>query len=275
MLIFLNLNAIYLWCKTTEPAGTIYRYFAVGCINKKGNLLIFPITLLTKEMSKKTLLVAATWAEANSLDTIKEMQVIPGGYLFDETEISILVTGVGSVATAWALTKWISSNSKPDLAINIGIAGSYRHDLEIGEVVMPVADCFADAGIDTGKGFLTLAEAGMEDPDCFPFRKGKIVAENRFVAKAAEIVKPVNAITVNTSTGSPENISKLVKKFKPDIETMEGATFFYICSRENIPFLALRSISNRVEPRNKDNWNISLALNRLSEKLGEVLLLFD
>ncbi len=226
-------------------------------------------------MSKKTLLVAATCAEADSLNTIKEIQVIPGGYLFAETEISMLVTGVGSVATAWALTKWISSNSKPDLAINIGIAGSYRYDLEIGEVVMPVTDCFADAGIDTGKGFLTLAEAGMEDPDSFPFRNGKIVAENRFVAKAADIIKPVNAITVNTSTGSPENIRRLVKKFNPDIETMEGATFFYICSRGNIPFLALRSISNRVEPRNKDNWNISLALNRLADKLGEVLLLFD
>jgi futalosine hydrolase len=228
-----------------------------------------------KKMSKRALLVAATSSEANSLEVIKGIQVIPGGFLFADTDISLLVTGVGSAATAWALTKWISSNAKPDLAINIGIAGSYRQDLEIGEVVMPVSDCFADAGIDTGKGFLTLAEAGLEDPDSFPFRKGKIVAENSFVSKAKKVVKPVNAITVNTSTGSSGNIEKLAKKFKPDIETMEGATFFYICSRGNIPFLALRSISNRVEPRNKDNWKISLALNSLSEKLREVLLLFD
>jgi futalosine hydrolase len=226
-------------------------------------------------MRKRALLVAATSAEANSLELINGIQVMPGGYLLGDTEISLLVTGVGSVATAWALTKWISSNAKPDLAINIGIAGSYRQDIELGEVVMPVSDCFADAGIDSGKGFLTLAEAGLEDPDRFPFSKGKIAAENIFVKKASKLVKTVNAITVNTSTGSSGNIEKLVEKFKPDIETMEGATFFYICSRGNIPFLALRSISNRVEPCNKDNWKISLALSNLSEKLREVLLLFD
>ena len=86
------------------------------------------------------------------------------------------------------------------------------------------------------------------------------------------ILKPVRAITVNTSTGSEITMEKLLKKYNPDIETMEGATFFYICSRENIPFLALRAISNKVEKRNKNNWNINLALNNLSEKLIEVLL---
>jgi futalosine hydrolase len=67
----------------------------------------------------------------------------------------------------------------------------------------------------------------------------------------------------------------LLEKFNPDIETMEGATFFYICSLENIPFLALRAISNKVERRNKINWKIALALNNLSEKLKEVLLTLE
>jgi futalosine hydrolase len=80
---------------------------------------------------------------------------------------------------------------------------------------------------------------------------------------------------VNSSTGSYFTIERLVKKYNPDIETMEGATFFYICSGEKIPFLALRSVSNRVEPRNKSKWDIPLALENLSEKLEELLLLFD
>jgi futalosine hydrolase len=223
----------------------------------------------------KILLVTATSMEADSLKKNRWMQSIPYGFLFGNIEISLLVTGVGSIATSWALTKWISSNTKPDLAINAGIAGSYRPDFKIGDVVMPVTDCFADAGIDTEKGFLTLGEAGLEDPDSYPFRKGKLVAENNFVVKAGKLAKPVNAITVNTSTGSFENIEKLTKKFNPDIETMEGAAFFYICSRGNIPFLALRGISNMVEPRNKKNWRITLALENLSEKLKEVLQLFD
>jgi futalosine hydrolase len=53
---------------------------------------------------------------------------------------------------------------------------------------------------------------------------------------------------------------------------MEGATFFYICSREKIPFLAVRAISNKIELRNKNNWNIPLALKNLSDKIIDVLL---
>jgi futalosine hydrolase len=226
-------------------------------------------------MPLRILLVAATTEEAGTLKKITGLINTAEGFAYRCNEIIPLVTGVGSIATAWALTKCISAGLKPDLAINIGIAGSFRDDLMTGEVVVPVSDCFADAGVDTGKNFLTLAEAGLEDPDRFPFRGGRIFAENRFVARAIEVLKPVKAVTVNTATGSPAVIERLMKKYQPDIETMEGATFFYICSGGKIPFLALRSVSNKVEPRNKARWNIPLALDNLSEKLEKVLLLFD
>ena len=122
------------------------------------------------------------------------------------------------------------------------------------------------------KNFLLLSEAVLTGADEFPFRNGLIHADPGYVERLKDMLKPVNAITVNTATGSEATRNKLVKKFNPDIETMEGATFFYICSREKIPFLALRAISNKVEPRNKNNWNIALALNNLSEKLNEVFL---
>ena len=188
-------------------------------------------------------------------------------------EISLLVTGVGSISTAWALKQWITINGKPDMAINSGIAGSYKDEYIQGDVVMPVSDCFADAGIEDGDNFLTLSEAGFISKDEFPFNDGLLYADVRYNAKMRNLLKPVRAITVNTATGSEASRIKLLKKYNPDIETMEGATFFYICCRENIPFLALRAISNRVELRNKNNWNIALALNNLSEKLVDVLLM--
>jgi len=187
-------------------------------------------------------------------------------------EIDLLITGVGSIATAWSLKQWITLNEKPDLAINAGIAGSFNDKLNIGDVVMPVSDCFADSGIEDGENFLTLSESGLMSADEFPYKDGLLYANNRYNEKMKSIFKPVRAITVNTATGSETTRGKLLKKFNPDIETMEGATFFYICSREDIPFLALRAISNKVEPRNKNNWDIDLALNNLSEKLIDVLL---
>jgi futalosine hydrolase len=221
-------------------------------------------------MSFNILYVTATKQESDTLGKISDLMSFPEK--FGNLEITPLVTGVGSVATAWALKQWISMNGKPDIAINAGIAGSYKDELTIGDVVLPVTDCFADAGIEDGTNFLTLAEAGLTGADEFPFREGKLFSDNIYTNKIKNILKPVSAITVNTITGSESSREKLVKKYNPDIETMEGATFFYICSREKIPFLALRSISNKVEARNKNNWNIALALNNLSEKLIEVMI---
>src|SRR5664280_687098 len=224
-------------------------------------------------MALKVLLITATDAESIALMKIPGLKSCPDGFLLGRTEVSLLVTGVGSIATSWAMTKWLSSNPKPDLAINIGIAGSFRDNIEIGDVVDPVSDCFADAGIETGSGFITLEEAGLADPERFPFTNGKIIAENKYCNMALNFLKPAEAITVNSASGSQETIDRLLKKYNPDIETMEGATFFYICSGEKLNFLALRSISNKIEPRNKDKWNIPLALVRLSEKLEEFLLM--
>ena len=221
-------------------------------------------------MPFKILYVAATRPEGDTLK--KSWEIISHNGRIDRFEMDLLITGIGSIATAWSLKQWITLNEKPDLAINAGIAGSFNDKLNIGDVVMPVSDCFADSGIEDGENFLTLSESGLMSADEFPYKDGLLYANNRYNEKMKSIFKPVRAITVNTATGSETTRGKLLKKFNPDIETMEGATFFYICSREDIPFLALRAISNKVEPRNKNNWDIDLALNNLSEKLIDILL---
>lgn len=227
---------------------------------------------LDSVMPFKILFVTATDIEAGALKKIEGFISFPGGYRIGNIEINLLIAGVGSISTAWAMKQWISVNGKPDLAINAGIAGSYKDDYRIGDIVAPISDCFADAGIEDGDDFRTLFEAGLTGFDESPFKNGLLPADSRYSAKMITILKPARAITVNTATGSDSTRLKLLKKFNPDIETMEGATFFYICARENIPFLALRAISNRVEPRNKSNWNIALALDNLSEKLNEVII---
>ena len=221
-------------------------------------------------MSFKILYVTATRPEGDTLKKFRE--IMSDNDRLESFETDLLITGVGSMATAWSLKQWIILNEKPDLAINAGIAGSFNERLNIGDVVMPVSDCFADAGVEDGENFLTLSESGLISANDFPYKDGLLYTDTRYNEKMKSILKPVRAITVNTATGSETTKGKLLKKFNPDIETMEGATFFYICSRENIPFLALRAISNKVESRNKNNWNIDLALHNLSEKLIDVLL---
>jgi len=222
-------------------------------------------------MPLKILLAAADDSEAEAIRNMHGTVKTESGFSAGRCDVTVIVTGIGGIATAWSLTKWFSSNPRPDLAINAGIAGSYRRDIYPGDVVMPVTDLFSDAGIETAKGFLTLGEAGFESYNQFPFVNGRIIAENMFVEKAAGFLRPVNAITVSTVTGTDATIDRLRSKYDPDIETMEGASFFYVCSKERIPFIAFRSVSNMVEPRNRGTWKISLALEKLSESLFEFL----
>ncbi len=128
-------------------------------------------------MPYKILFVAATTTEADVIGSMSEAHIIPGGCRIGRFEISLLVAGVGSVSTAWEMQKWISANDRPDLAINCGIAGSYKEDIGIGDVVMPMTDCFADAGIEDGNNFLTLSEAGLISGNEFPYVGGLILAD--------------------------------------------------------------------------------------------------
>ena len=223
-------------------------------------------------MYKRILAVAATMAEAGVIGRIRGCTASGGGFRLAGTDICVLVAGVGAVPTAWEMQKWISSNGSPDLAVNLGIAGSFRDEIGTGEVVLPFTDCFADSGVEDGTAFLTVFEAGLAGKNDFPFTDGRISAPEDVLENLGRGLRRVNAITVNMATGSEVTRDRLFGKFNPDIETMEGATFFYICRKENIPFIALRSVSNMVGKRDKSGWNIQLALDNLAYKLEEVII---
>jgi futalosine hydrolase len=52
---------------------------------------------------------------------------------------------------------------------------------------------------------------------------------------------------------------------------MEGAAFFYSCAQAGLPSIQLRAISNWVEPRNRDAWNIPLAISNLNQTIAQLL----
>jgi futalosine hydrolase len=223
-------------------------------------------------MPGKILYTVATKKEGESLTIIPGIISTATGFRYMNHDIELLVTGIGSTATAWSLLNSFAKNGKPQVVLNGGIAGSFRDEHKIGDVVLPVTDLFADLGIEDGYEFHTIYEAGLSGKDEFPFENGIIKSDKSIIERVNCRLPQVNAITVNTATGSDVTKEKLVRKFNPGIETMEGAAFFYICKRERIPFLALRAISNKIELRDKSKWDILLAVDRLSEELGKVLL---
>jgi futalosine hydrolase len=75
------------------------------------------------------------------------------------------------------------------------------------------------------------------------------------------------SITVNQITTTKKKTELYKKKYKGAIENMEGAAVHYVCLKENIPFVQIRSISNYVGDRNKKNWKIKEAVANLNTEL--------
>jgi len=55
-------------------------------------------------------------------------------------------------------------------------------------------------------------------------------------------VGTIKGITVNCVHGSEDEILKIKKMLSPDIETMEGAAFFYACNQVKLPSVQIRSV---------------------------------
>ncbi len=185
--------------------------------------------------------------------------------------IEYLITGVGMSQTSYLLGKKFAT-AKPALAIQIGIAGTYNPKFQLGDVVLVKQDCFADLGArDILHVFHHLTEI-LPTNASNPFEQFVLEPDIKLNYPLWPLVK---AITVNSIRGSIDEINETIDRYHPDIETMEGASFFAACITENIPCLQLRSISNRVEPRNKDHWNIPLALKNLQWSLAQLLKTVD
>lgn len=222
----------------------------------------------------KILIVSASSTEIkeirDKLTFVNKLTPNLSTYKFGKLRVDLLITGYGSVFTAFYLTRTLYTNSY-DLAVNAGVAGSFDYFLEQGFVVNVIRDQFADLGFEDKNGFYTLGEKEMLNEDSFPFTGEVMHSLGNFEIEEVDSLIPVKAITVNTIHGTQEKIKRLKDKYKTEIETMDGAAFFYVCLMEKVPFLQIRSISNFVEIPKVENWYLPLALKNLTKSLMNIL----
>lgn len=190
--------------------------------------------------------------------------------------VTVLISGIGSVATAYALTRHLSTHDC-QFAIQAGIAGSFRRDIALGAVVTIENEIPGDWGVENNEIFEDLFDTGLLKENDPPF-KGKSLHNDLQQLQTALPDLPgvpgrtkVNGVTVNTVSGSETTIRRLKSKYNPDVESMEGAAFHYVCLKEKVPFIQLRGISNYVEIRDKRKWNIPLAIENLNKCLIDML----
>lgn len=193
----------------------------------------------------KTLVIAAT---------IEEIQ--PSLFFLEDNQIPYLITGVGMVATTYALTKYLQKNTI-DLLLHIGIGGILDSSANLGDIYQIHTDEIFEFGADDNGTFLPIEELG--------FGK-RIYGEKAPVGIQIPETNKAQGITVNKVHGTQESVQWLQAHYHQNalIESMEGVASFFVAEQEDICRLQFRTISNYIEPRDRAHWEIGLAVENLN-----------
>lgn len=201
----------------------------------------------------KIIIISATDFEiAQAKEKIKSTQKI---------DIIFRTTGVGMLATAVNLCKLLYEQ-KPDFIIQAGIAGCFDNDYKLGQTVIVAKEFLGDLGVEENNQWKDLFDLGFVEKSEKPFINKSLV--NKHCKKIDLNLSVVNAVTVNQITTQQQHIKQLTKKYKPVVESMEGAALHYVCNVYQVPYLQIRAISNYIGERDKSKWKTNIAIENLN-----------
>jgi len=178
--------------------------------------------------------------------------------------VDVLSTGVGMTATATWCAR-VLARQQYDLAVNLGVCGSFSPAYPPGTVVNVLTDCIPELGAEDDEQFLTVHQLGLLGPDDPPFAGGRLVNPDPRANRVIAELPAVNGITVNTVHGQARSIARVVARVTPDVESMEGAAFMYACLVSGVRFAQVRAVSNMVERRNRPAWKLAEAVAALND----------
>ncbi len=182
--------------------------------------------------------------------------------------VVVCAAGVGKVNAA-AATAALIERHRPCLVINTGCAGAYPGSgLAIGDLVVAGTEILGDEGALTSPGWLGLREMGVPSLTQGTRRYYNEVPLSWHVSeKAVQLADYCGIplargrfVTVSTCSGTLLKGEEMTHRYAALAENMEGAAVALVCLRYGIDCLEIRGISNLVEERNLETWDIPRAV---------------
>jgi futalosine hydrolase len=192
------------------------------------------------------------------------------GYTYAAHELDVLTTGVGMVATGVWCARALAAGGY-DLALNFGVCGTFDRALPLGTVVHVVSERLPELGAEDGDDWLSIHDLGLLGENEFPFRGGALVNLAPPDNPVLRALPAASSITVNTVHGCDRTIARVLERFVPRVESMEGAAFTYACLVHGLPFAEVRAVSNVVERRNRSAWQLPHAIAALNASALDIL----
>lgn len=175
--------------------------------------------------------------------------------------IVALRTGVGLVNAAHAVSNVIARHRVGAIVV-CGVGGAYPGSgLDLKQVVCASAECYADFGALTPKGFVGMEALGLPVVESVP------PLYNTLPINIFPVRRRVPFATVSCLTGVDGAARSIASRTGCAVENMEGAAIAHVAHIHGIPVGEVRAISNAVGDRDARGWLIEDAALRAQEAL--------
>lgn len=181
-----------------------------------------------------------------------------------------VVLGVGLLEFATNLAILLSRFSMEGPFTHVvltGICGAYPgRGLNVGDVVRVDSEKVGDLGVVERDGSFTpwhkVGNGGVENSAVSSPAFAQVYESSPLRGVPAWLagLRSVSGLSVNCCTGTAAMAVERVQNFDVDVESMEGASCFSICSVFGMPCCEIRAVSNFASDRDKSTWRIKDAL---------------
>ena len=201
------------------------------------------------------LLITAVEAEAAALGTVPDAMVVVGG--------------IGRTNAAAATTQAILEHGPFDVVCSVGVAGSLPgSELALGETIVAEACIYAEEGLQTNDAFLDMNAMGFPLGD---FNGNRVPVDERLLARLQCHVRSGLIATVATCSGTDLQAGTIQRRTGAIAEAMEGAAVVHAARRLDTAGIELRTISNTTGDRDRQQWDLSGALEAMARDLPPLL----
>ncbi len=201
----------------------------------------------------KKLYICAMEKEAEGIIKKLNMQKVKENTYTNETE-TMLITGIGKQRTAISLTKYLTENEKPDIAINIGYAGSTN--IEIGTWVNVTKSYNYEWEIpgeekysmkDIGNQNLIEINTHENSKSTVIDKQDKEIKEDKEIREIKENKEVIKDIVIpKAPCYSAESFITKTHIQETVVFDMELHSIAIICDMYKIPLVALKMISDNL-----------------------------
>ena len=187
--------------------------------------------------------------------------------LINKKEVALVQCGVGKVNSARA-TQMMIDIFNIEYIINVGVAGSLNEKLEIGDIV--IGEKLVQHDFDT---------TACGDEKWYITGVGKnFISDINLIEKCNKIIKAnLNDINIKVGTIATGDVfcqetslkNEIIKEFNADCVEMEGGAIAQVCTLSNIPFIVIRSISDK--PNGHNNIDFKKYVVSSSKKFSKLI----